>query len=675
MPQLRDVTVHVTDFAGNELQEWGAQTLRGNKVSTYIKSTPDMPFRVSVQPRIPYPNGPLLEGASRRCIKGEDVDDVCIKQEDSEEDTYGLPSHPQQKTPNHRYNPHEQHSAKTENYLRDNASYPQTGRQRQEIGRPASLPTNKGRRSLQVAAPPFSFLASLYLDGRKKPERRIVVYLDPNDDDFNRPSGQVKFKCRCVQGRDGFLKEQAWIFRDVGIETIFEKIALHDDATELQDPEDVLVDALCTSKLSGEHTEATEERGKVGQIVVELSRITLGKTFKERNYRAKHYEGDEDDMHTEGLSQDVAHTTAFKHLRTLKPEPIRCIEFEPYVNGEAPWATFQFFYRSQEQLQRFHFPGFPQNRLKRSRDSRRIDDVLAWMTPLSITHALRTAPVSTKRSKITFEERIRAGSAELEDAEHKYEFYDYREGPDNVVRTIPGGASNSAMVSAIRPRDINRTKGSRSRVSPSTIVAVKERACRRSRTMAGAGRSSTSSSPSFDGSPASPPRSPSVQPAATSPTTGFYNPTADPRLIVPNESQTDTFKAYSNTPEVLAGSAELIRQNQWPSKSIIKDMKYRRSSYDNDANDADAEWTDTTGGEASGDSDKENMPLTDRDDAGLHQRMNAVSLGTKRHRGEGMEELEEGEIDEDEEAQTKKKIPLADHATTRPIALERRLRR
>lgn len=113
-----------------------------------------------------------------------------------------------------------------------------------------------------------------------------------------------------MQGRDGRLKEQAWVFKDIGVEAVFNRIALSDRTKDVRDPEDLLVDALNTSRLGDEYIEATEEQGKIGQIVVELKRVWLGKKFNEPDYRAKHQEGDKDDVDMEEMGQDVAHKSA-----------------------------------------------------------------------------------------------------------------------------------------------------------------------------------------------------------------------------------------------------------------------------------------------------------------------------------------------------------------------------
>ena len=58
MPQIRGISVHVTDPLGDNLQEWGVQHLRkhtkGERVSAYIQSTADASFQVSVQPELPF---------------------------------------------------------------------------------------------------------------------------------------------------------------------------------------------------------------------------------------------------------------------------------------------------------------------------------------------------------------------------------------------------------------------------------------------------------------------------------------------------------------------------------------------------------------------------------------------------------------------------------------------
>ena len=80
MPQLRDITVRVTDSKGVELEEWAVQNLRNqHKISAYIKAKSDMPFRVSVQAKIPYtdyelPHESAME--SDTCLGTHDPDRI-----------------------------------------------------------------------------------------------------------------------------------------------------------------------------------------------------------------------------------------------------------------------------------------------------------------------------------------------------------------------------------------------------------------------------------------------------------------------------------------------------------------------------------------------------------------------------------------------------------------------
>ena len=56
MPELRDVTVHVTNLAREPFEEWGVQRLKSqtNKVSSYIRSETNMSFKIVIRPTIPY---------------------------------------------------------------------------------------------------------------------------------------------------------------------------------------------------------------------------------------------------------------------------------------------------------------------------------------------------------------------------------------------------------------------------------------------------------------------------------------------------------------------------------------------------------------------------------------------------------------------------------------------
>ncbi|KAL8959540.1 MAG: hypothetical protein Q9193_003618 [Seirophora villosa] len=318
MPKIRNVTVHVTDEKGNDLEEWGVQTLRGSKVSAYIQSTPDMPFKISIRPKIPYNDEPQLLQDSHHRTSGKGFDGIHIKQEESEADIDEL--HPNSLLAD-SYRPSGERQRRSVDSDSDSRS--RSRRRRRRSGHTSPSATHRTRKApYKYAVPSFSLLATLYIDGRKKPERRLVVYLDPSDSDFNHPDGLVTFNHRSVQARDGRLKHEAWVFKDIGIETVFKRLAVNDASMDVENSDELLINAINTSRLSDRHGEVTQEHGKVGQIVVELERIRLGKKFRDANYqsRSKHHDGDHDDVDMDGLGQDVAHHTAlvpFRFQRTM----------------------------------------------------------------------------------------------------------------------------------------------------------------------------------------------------------------------------------------------------------------------------------------------------------------------------------------------------------------------
>ncbi|KAL8785974.1 MAG: hypothetical protein Q9213_003050 [Squamulea squamosa] len=642
MPQLRDVTVHVTDVDGNNLEEWGIQNLRGNKISAYIKSTTDMPFRVSVQPKIPY----FEDDSPHDRIQSpwtDEPDDICIKMEDAGHKLPGEPSSSRRSFERRSSRPRTNHRV-----------YPR----RRYTSRHSSssiLPFRKGAH--EDISPPFTLLATLYLDGRRKPERKIVVYLDPNDEDFNQPAGLVKFKCRTVQGCDGFLREHAWVFKDIGIETIFDKVALGENARDTSELEDVLVEGMNRSKINDGPVLTNEESGKIGQIVVELERVVLGRKYKERNFRPKHNEGDRDDVDMEGVGSDVVHTTGLEHLRSLDHRPVRCVEFEPYA---------------REQLQRFGFPGYPKDIQQRSfRERQLLNTTLANLTPLSISQSKGKAPAPRKHVGPSFEKRVKEG---LHDSTNipppEYEFQDYRDRLEDVPDELPQAASNMEerlaathpILGADKPTDFlpdQRTS--------SAVVAVKKRTRRPSRGKfaLGARKSSSSSvsSLSLSKHPPSPPIGSPVHQPANSPTTGFYNPVADPRLSTHRGTEFDIFKTISSASLALTKAKSSKADGELTPKSVKSNSKIFRgephSSSDADADDEqDGQSEEASSVSADDDnkdseqSDKENEPSADNDDAGLHEEFKMVTLGTKRQRGEGMEDLEDGEIAENDESST-----------------------
>lgn len=221
-----------------------------------------------------------------------------------------------------------------------------SGLQREHTSQKAvpSSPIPRSRDGNRV--PKYSFLASLYLDGRRNPERRIIVYTNPADSDFTHPDGKVSFRHRWVQSKDGTMTEHAWVFKEKAIETVFDRLMIASSQARSEGHgEDEIIQAMQSSGL-GREEDFGVEKGQVGQIIVEIRRVVLGAKKFDRNYRSKHQEGQDDDIDMDRIKADITHATGFAYKSTIAPSPLRIVEYEDYKKGEGLWASFQFFYRS-----------------------------------------------------------------------------------------------------------------------------------------------------------------------------------------------------------------------------------------------------------------------------------------------------------------------------------------
>lgn len=301
MPSLRGVTVHVTNYRGEELAEWGVQRLRqktgkGEKVSAHIQATTGAQFQVSIQPTIPFIDG-----------------DHCYSGSISESED--------RSTSQQQLNKHRKGALSLSSPIRPSRDYNQV--------------------------PDYAFLASLFIDGRTIPEHRLMVYLDESDRDFAHPWGKVSFKHRRVQERDGTTSEHAWVFKEKAIETRFDRLILsaNPNNDEEVSEENTIVKAMEHSGVGSEdHPSAGKH--KVGQIVVELRRVIVGVKRLDRNYRPKHQAGRDDDIEMAEVEPDITHATGFAYKSTLASSSLRVVDYDDYKPNEGVWATFQFFYRS-----------------------------------------------------------------------------------------------------------------------------------------------------------------------------------------------------------------------------------------------------------------------------------------------------------------------------------------
>ena len=177
----------------------------------------------------------------------------------------------------------------------------------------SSLIPSTERMINRTPPPPFHFLATLFLDGRTKPERSAIVYLDPADEDYRYPSGEVVLTGRWAQGQDGSIKEQAWVFENVGIETIFDKMVINRDidiaAPIPKRDEDALMRAMNSTSIDADQDVESEEKSKVGQMVLIIERVKLGQKNVNPNFCAKHNENEVGDVDMTDAEKYITHTT------------------------------------------------------------------------------------------------------------------------------------------------------------------------------------------------------------------------------------------------------------------------------------------------------------------------------------------------------------------------------
>ncbi|KAK3719927.1 hypothetical protein LTR37_004050 [Vermiconidia calcicola] len=297
MPIYKDVSVQVTDANNEPLKEWGAQKRDRTKLSTcYIKSETNMAFRILVKP-------------SHTLIRDFVDEPVSL------------------------YGHHEEELDMIDDDLEDVIS-PRS---------PQSPPPPEPK--------PWHLLATLRLDGRRTYEKRSILYLDRTNPSFGlvNDNGDIIMRCRTYVDAKGHARECGWLFKEVGIETAFDTLLLSGGDKDMvpAPEEDELVAALGGMAANG--MEDCKEKSTVGQIEITLDRIVLGETtegWMPRN----------DDDHDMGVKASdltkVSHTASRDYGKT-KVGPSNTI-FYDYMDSrkEKPYATFKFYYRSENILQR-----------------------------------------------------------------------------------------------------------------------------------------------------------------------------------------------------------------------------------------------------------------------------------------------------------------------------------
>jgi len=344
MPTFRDVTIHVTDKNNVPLVEWGVrQHNRSRQISCFIQSVTDMRFCVSLKPaKLPFPTW--------HDSSDEDDDDDDDYYNDDE---YGYP-------------------VESSSASRDGGDG--AGRSRHS-GRRTSRGSTR-RRPREVS---WHLLATLRLDGRRKFEAQRIILLDKGHSNFRHPEGEVHLSSRRFRDDDGGLRECGWVFKEVGVERMLEKLLLSrgDDGVVPAEDDDFLT---AFGALGANNMEDAEEEGSVGQIELTLERVSVGIIHRDVHFAVRHDQDTDMDIgHHDGKMKHSAGRDVGAKARGRYDT----IKYEPYRQDELLFATFKFYYRSEETLRKIGFQDFPPSKaaLRKGMQS------LSTLTPLSLTEA------------------------------------------------------------------------------------------------------------------------------------------------------------------------------------------------------------------------------------------------------------------------------------------------
>ena len=426
MPELNGLVAHVTS-EGENLAEWGTQHLwRVNKVSSYIQSNTNQTFQISIEPRLPWKEvqaAPSEVGTSSNYTRPTNTrSDTSRKTEDS-----SLPSFPD------------------------------------------SLPSISPN-----AVPRYSFLARVFLDGRKYPDRRSLIYLDPSHANFPM-DGIFRIRPRWVNDVDGNMREHQWVFKERAIESALDRLDLNlqDPATE--DVEASLTRSLTSTAIEDMGEEMSQSDNKAGQIFIVLERVILGLTYVDYSHRSVSRTSRGDDSEMGEAGKDVTHTTSLIGNDVVIRDLKRVTDVTPYKPGEGNFATFQFFYRSGESLAKMGFRGFPQALNPPVSISRRLNSRIADLTRLSFFNS-QEQPESEKPAKTTtsYEAKVLRKSFKREKAKEILIHGEYRD--SNKSTELENSTTSSTEERELIPKNSWNLRSSTPRVL-GPLPTIKETDC------------------------------------------------------------------------------------------------------------------------------------------------------------------------------------------------------
>lgn len=350
MPKYKGVTIKVTTQEGVELDEYGVKSMtRRNFCSAYVQSETDVSFKISLTPDISFFEEGCHESPGSRPSR-----------------RITRPSRYRHRHRNHSPSPSGD-DCMSESDEWDSRDY--------------------NHKSPVRRAPRFHLLATIHIDGRTKYERRVIIYLDPRHRNFSEPDGKVWLTSRWSRADDGTIMMHKWVFKNVGIESMFDKLLLSGDVKEEEankEDEDAIINAMNSL---GTKEEDGDEEAEVGVIRIILHRIKVGYEYDDRDFNPSYREDEGADVDMADANK-VTHTMGLDKGYSLGRKSIPVITYTSF--DEPDYATFKFFYRSKNVLRKFGFANFPQSPpLPPTTIARgRLQRSMTYMTPLSISNPL-----------------------------------------------------------------------------------------------------------------------------------------------------------------------------------------------------------------------------------------------------------------------------------------------
>ncbi|KAF7507150.1 hypothetical protein GJ744_010832 [Endocarpon pusillum] len=379
MPLRHGLDVSVISSSHERFTEYGVNThARSKLVTAKIEARSGVQFYIAIRPEDPFPTQQNKRYGSSILTRAQAVD--CPIRPLS-----GPPS-----TPRKKFSGWKLSALATDHPADQQAEKPSHSGTSDSIFKASNAPTGLTRtlpsltlrtpkdtlhlntqldpsatRTTAPRSPPFDLIVQVHIDGRRKPEVRFIVSLNPSSPDYQREVLLIGRRVR-IPSKSGEPTRQCfhdWVFTDVGIEVLLERMGVEDstgsDARAGEDHEvaalaDELQDAAKVEESGGEGD--GEQELKIGKIEVVFTRVVLGEVTDDVDVvtsESLHGAQAEQAIPNTSVGKHVTHTTSIvpsSHASTRPAYEYSRIKWTRYNPSEDFYAKFIFDYTSRAKL-------------------------------------------------------------------------------------------------------------------------------------------------------------------------------------------------------------------------------------------------------------------------------------------------------------------------------------